>query len=414
MLYTCLLLKFTEFVDARSALAPAPLPEGEGITLSVRKRTLPLNLLIGTFFAVACASPIAAHAHEIRPAVVTAVVGEAALTVAISANFEAMLAGIGSAHRDTDDSPNANIYNALRALPPSGLEAAIRRDIGAASARIQTSFDGRPVTLVLQSVAVRDEIDARLARLTTVTLTAPLPAAAREFEFSWPAGYGACFLKARRAGDTAFQSQWLSAGGAAKPISLIGTSAPASRAETMIRYLKLGFTHILPKGLDHILFVLGLFLLSPRLKPLLIQVSAFTLAHSITLALAMYGVIRLSPAIVEPLIAASIAYVAVENVLTPRLHAWRTLVVFGFGLLHGLGFAGVLTGLGLPREEFVSALIAFNVGVEFGQLTVIALAFLAVGAWFRQRDWYRSRVTVPASLAIACIGAYWTVQRAFA
>lgn len=128
MLYTCLLLKFTEFVDARSALTPAPLPEGEGITLSVRKRTLPLNLLIGTFFAVACVSPIAAHAHEIRPAVVTAVVGEATLTVAISANFEAMLAGIGSAHRDTDDSPNANIYNALRALPPSGLEAAIRRD----------------------------------------------------------------------------------------------------------------------------------------------------------------------------------------------------------------------------------------------------------------------------------------------
>src|SRR6185436_10418310 len=131
-----------------------------------------------------------------------------------------------------------------------------------------------------------------------------------------------------------------------------------------------------PLGLDHILFVLGMFLLSPRLKPVLSQVTAFTLAHSITLGLAMYGVLALSPRIVEPLIALSIAWIAVENLTTTTLRPWRIAVVFGFGLLHGMGFAGVLHELGLPRAEFLPALVSFNVGVECGQLLVIGVAYL--------------------------------------
>jgi hypothetical protein len=122
-------------------------------------------------------------------------------------------------------------------------------------------------------------------------------------------------------------------------------------------------------------------------------------------------VIALSPAIVEPLIAASIVAVAVENLLTARLHAWRVFVVFGFGLLHGLGFAGVLTEIGLPRNEFITGLIAFNVGVEGGQLSVIALAWASFGYWFRERPWYRTRIVLPMSAAIALTGAYWMVER---
>ncbi len=140
--------------------------------------------------------------------------------------------------------------------------------------------------------------------------------------------------------------------------------------------------------------------------------TAFTLAHTITLAMSIYGLISLSPAIVEPLIAASIVYVGVENVLTRTLHSWRVVIVFLFGLLHGMGFAGVLTDIGLPESEFVTALITFNIGVEFGQLAVIALALLAVG-WFRQRDWYRQRVIIPGSAAIALVGLYWTLERVF-
>ena len=135
------------------------------------------------------------------------------------------------------------------------------------------------------------------------------------------------------------------------------------------------------------------------------------MAHSITLGLTIYGVFSLPSSIVEPLIALSIAYVAIENVLTSELHAWRPFVVFGFGLLHGMGFAGVLQEIGMPRSEFLTALVSFNVGVELGQLAVITLAFALTGLWFRNRSWYRGRIVVPASLAIAATGLYWTVER---
>ena len=187
---------------------------------------------------------------------------------------------------------------------------------------------------------------------------------------------------------------------------------PLTRFQVALQYLSLGFTHILPKGLDHILFVLGLFLLSTKFKPLLLQVTAFTVAHTLTLALTIYGVFTLAPAIVEPLIALSIAYVAVENLVTSELQPWRVALVFVFGLLHGMGFAGVLGDLGLPRSEFITALLTFNVGVEIGQLTVIATAFIIVGG-LRDRSWFRARVVVPASLAIAAVGLYWTVERAW-
>jgi hypothetical protein len=139
-------------------------------------------------------------------------------------------------------------------------------------------------------------------------------------------------------------------------------------------------------------------------------VTAFTVAHTITLGMTIFGVISLSPRVVEPLIALSIAYVAVENVFTSELKPWRLGLVFGFGLLHGMGFAGVLSGLGLPPSERVTALLSFNLGVEAGQLTVIAAMFLAIG-WLRHRAWYRQRTVLPISLAIAGVGLYWTVTR---
>ena len=160
----------------------------------------------------------------------------------------------------------------------------------------------------------------------------------------------------------------------------------------------------------HVLFVLGLFLLSPRLRPLLWQVTAFTVAHSITLALSLYGVVSLPASIVEPLIALSIAFVAVENICSTRLRAWRVGVVFLFGLVHGMGFAGALKDAGLPRGRYALALVGFNVGVELGQLTVIAAALAVVG-WWRRRDWYRRVIVVPASSAIAAIAVCWTIVR---
>jgi hydrogenase/urease accessory protein HupE len=181
--------------------------------------------------------------------------------------------------------------------------------------------------------------------------------------------------------------------------------------EVVSNYVVIGFEHIVPKGLDHILFVVGLFLFSLHLKPLLLQVTAFTLAHTITLGLSIYGVFSLPSNVVEPLIALSIAYVGLENCLSSQLRASRLVLVFAFGLLHGLGFAGVLTEIGLPRAEFLTALLSFNVGVELGQLAVILLCLLFVG-WCRGRHWYRKVIIIPGSLLIAVIGLFWTWERA--
>lgn len=178
-----------------------------------------------------------------------------------------------------------------------------------------------------------------------------------------------------------------------------------------IQYVVLGIEHIIPKGLDHILFILGLYLLSTKFKELLWQISAFTIAHSLTLGLSMRGYISLPSKIVEVIIAASIIFIAVENIVTKELHVWRPVIVFIFGLLHGMGFAGVLTELGPPKENFLSALIGFNLGVELGQLSVIALAFLLVGWWARNKSYYRKRIVIPASALIALVGLYWAIER---
>lgn len=176
-------------------------------------------------------------------------------------------------------------------------------------------------------------------------------------------------------------------------------------------YLQLGYTHILPKGLDHILFVLALFFASSRLKPLAWQISAFTVAHTLTLGLATLGLITLSPRIVEPLIALSIAFVAIENLVFRDMQRWRPLVVFGFGLFHGLGFAGVLRELGLPQDQLLPSLLSFNIGVEAGQLTIILAMWFALHR-FRDARWY-PLLAKGASAVIAAIALWWVVERVF-
>jgi hypothetical protein len=197
-----------------------------------------------------------------------------------------------------------------------------------------------------------------------------------------------------------------------QPLPLAGT-ARASAWTTAQRLLRLGFTHIVPLGLDHALFVVGLTLLSPRIRPLLAQVSAFTVAHTATLALSTGGVVQLPSRIVEVLIALSIVYVGVENLLRARLTASRLALVFGFGLLHGLGFAGVLRELGWPSRQRLVALLAFNLGVELGQLAVIAptLALLALAA---RSDALQRRLPTAGSLVIAALGLCMAVRRALA
>lgn len=176
-------------------------------------------------------------------------------------------------------------------------------------------------------------------------------------------------------------------------------------------YLKLGFAHILPLGLDHILFVVCLCLLNNKFKTVFWQATAFTVAHSITLALSMQNIIVLPAEIVEPIIALSIFFVAIENLLLDTLKPWRIILVFLFGLIHGIGFASVLSEIGLPRDKFLTSILSFNGGVELGQITVIAIVFGLLILPFGKKPWYRKRIVYPVSILIALIAAYWTVQR---
>lgn len=184
-----------------------------------------------------------------------------------------------------------------------------------------------------------------------------------------------------------------------------------SRTDIGLAYLQLGYRHIIPAGADHVLFILSIFLLSTNLSTVIWQATAFTVAHSITLGLAMYGVITPPAAIIEPVIALSIVLVAFENIITSTLHPWRIFIIFIFGLVHGMGFASVLIGLGLPEKEFLTGLITFNIGVELGQITVILLAYILFGKWFGGQPWYRKRIVIPLSCCIAVIAMYWTVER---
>jgi uncharacterized membrane protein len=176
-------------------------------------------------------------------------------------------------------------------------------------------------------------------------------------------------------------------------------------------YLKLGFQHIIPEGFDHILFVIGLCLISTNIKTILWQATAFTVAHTITLALTMKNIIIAPSALVEPVIALSIMFVAIENLIISELKPWRIAVVFMFGLIHGMGFANSLNEIGLPPNKFYTSIIAFNAGVELGQMAIIAAVFATLIIPLRHQMWYKKGIVYPLSILIAIIACYWTVQR---
>jgi hypothetical protein len=306
------------------------------------------------------------------------------------------------------------LAEALRGLPPGERAERVERLEELFRRRVRVLFDGEPVEFQIAfphagtALATSAPVPSELGLVARLEGRVPEAAASVALRLSraFPPLVLTVLYQSERTGVRLLGER----GVASEAVPLRPEPAQPDRLAVAGRYLVLGFWHIVPAGLDHILFVLGLYLLSPRLRPLVWQVSAFTLAHTLTLALAVQGVVRLPASIVEPLIALSIAWVAIENVVTSELKPWRPALVFGFGLLHGMGFAGVLGELGLPPGELVTALLAFNAGVELGQLSVILAAFALLGRMGRRED-YRRRLAVPASLAIAATGLYWAVER---
>jgi hydrogenase/urease accessory protein HupE len=258
---------------------------------------------------------------------------------------------------------------------------------------------------------VADVADARFDGIKATS--AQIPPRARTFTWRYAAARSTYALSLTNEGQNTAR-QWIECDAISAPFVLSSLVVPPTLGQTIRQYLCLGFTHIVPEGLDHILFVFGMFLLTKRARDVLAQVTAFTIAHSITLGLTMYGLVAVSPRLVEPAIALSIAYIAIENVFVADVKPWRVAIVFSFGLLHGMGFAGALRELGLPRSQFLPALVSFNAGVELAQLSLIAVMFATFAYWWRTKSWYRHRFVVPASLAIGATGMIWTFQRVLA
>ena len=429
---------------------------------------------VSTVLAVWLATALPVRAHEVLPAIADMEQIDGVLAFDIRLNVESFIAGIDLTDTaDTDDAPEAADYDVLRALAPADLATRFDAFWPDMAARVVVNIDGTAVVPTFVSIDVGAVGNVETVRETHLQFTAALPEGAQTVQIGWAKEFGTLVL--RQQGVDAPYDGYLEAGALTDPIALSGGDQ-ASAWQTFVNYIPVGFDHIVPKGLDHILFVLGLFFLSTRMGPLLTQVSLFTLAHTITLAAAALGYVSVPGSIVEPLIAASIAYVAIENIFMRNLSPWRPVVIFGFGLLHGLGFASVLGEFGLPAGAFVPALIGFNVGVEVGQLAVIAVMFLAVWQAIRvdrgmneanqgravyavliaatvavivwdptgladvlenqswvflapmlaifalcfvsismrdQVDAYRRIVSIPASVFIAIVGAYWFVERVF-
>lgn len=352
-----------------------------------------------------------AQAHEIQPAIADVSVDAETVTAVITLSVEALAAKVDlSTWANTDDDPNAAQYDALRAMSPADLETALRQDWNSLRDGFNIQAGGAPVVPEIAAIQIPEVGNLALTRESVLTVTGALPADGSDVTLGWAARNGPLVIRQVNAGDDAY-SDLLEDGQISEPLPRQGYAAETA-GSVFLRFIVQGFEHIIPKGMDHIVFVLGLFFFSIQMRPLLVQVTSFTVAHTVTLALAALGIVTLPPELVEPLIAASIVFVAVENIVRPQLGVWRTAVVFFFGLLHGLGFASVLGELGGGQAHFVSRLIGFNIGVEIGQLAVIAVAFLLVG-WFARAEWYRRTIAIPASLIIALIGVHWVMDRVF-
>jgi hydrogenase/urease accessory protein HupE len=387
-------------------------------TLANKTRGHPLwSVQLLMLWWIFSALPSPARADVVKPALVEISVNtNGTYHIEVRASLEALLTGINARYRNTQEAPTAAAYDELRVLPADELEIAFRPFESEFTQLVELAFDGETVPLSVTGLDIPEPGYPKVPRISVITLEGDIERTARSVTWYYPARFGDNAVRVRQV-DEANEKwhwsdwQWLRKDEHSAPFSLTELFTQQPVRQIITTYMALGFEHILPKGKDHILFILGIFLLSIHLRPLLWQATMFTVAHTLTLGLAMRGIINLPASIVEPLIALSIAYIGIENVFAHSLHKSRLVIVFLFGLLHGMGFASVLADFGMPDNAFLTALISFNVGVEFGQLAVIALAFLAVGMWFRDKPWYHTIIVIPCSSAIALTGLYWTWDR---
>ena len=335
--------------------------------------------------------------------------------IEIRASIEAILTGINSDYKNTNLAPQADQYDKLRQLPPKHLLAQFKAYEAQFLKSIQLKAGKTATSLDVDSVSIPEVGYNQVPRISTIVLKGQITSGTHSLQWFYPAKYSDYAVRLKQINLITQQWhwsdwQWIRNNQASQPFTLSISQAPTSIFNTIKNFIAIGFTHILPKGLDHILFIFGLFLLSKRWRPLFWQVTAFTVAHSITLALATIGIVQISAEIVEPLIALSIVAVGLDNIFRSQLSTHRILLVFVFGLLHGLGFASVLSEFDLSTTGLMISLLSFNIGVEAAQLFLLLCTWLCIGWWIKEPT-YRNVVIIPCSSVLSLVAFIWFIQR---
>lgn len=356
-------------------------------------------------------------ADIVKPSLVEiSVFADGHYSIEVRTSIEAMLTGINSKYKNTQDSPNAEKYDYYRVMESHELLNAFNGFRDTFTNSIQLKLDGKQIPLSISSVEIPEPGYTKVPRTSLIILQGKIDRSIKSISWYYPAAFSDNAVRVRQVDEENEQWhwsnwQWLRDDQWSKPFSLTEIFHEQSVWSVINTYTVAGFEHILPLGFDHILFILGIFLMSAHIRPILMQVTMFTIAHSITLSLAMLNIFSLPSNIVEPLIALSIAYVGIENIFMRKVKPQRLIIIFSFGLLHGMGFASMLADFGMPNNAFATALIFFNVGVELGQITIIALAFFSLTLWFRKKSWYKKVIVIPISALISIVGLYWTYDR---
>ncbi len=360
------------------------------------------------FLILILSSPL--RSHEIKPAVMDITIIEGNASIEFKLNAETVLSEIdASLYQDTNDSPQSQKYDALRALSTEEVEKMVIENENQFKDKIKINIGDETISFSLTNVETFQEINDEFPRDTALSIGFEIKDEPFTIQFEKELGPVVIRHFEDLSKESVLFTTYLQP---AERSSLISQQTRSSSLSTTIEYLVLGIEHIVPKGLDHILFIIGIFFYAIKFKPLLLQVTMFTVAHSITLILASFDLIFIPATIVEPLIALSISYVAIENIFQKRSTLLRYLIIFIFGLIHGLGFAFVLGDIGLNTSQLVLSLISFNIGVEIAQIAIIILASIIFIIPSRQ-SWYRTFLQIPVSILISMIGLYWFIERVF-
>ncbi len=352
--------------------------------------------------------------HEIKPSIADFTYDESSLNFKIRLNAELILSNIdASTITNTDSSSLSEIYDKFRILSKKDLEKMFQNSWSDISSNIDIKINNKAKKITLIKTEVEDIKNFEISRDTNIYFRVILDKNSEQFTFKWVKDYGPIILRENNNNklEDELVTEYLQSGIESSQFSFKENNF-SKTFNSFAKFFVLGIQHIIPKGLDHILFIFGLFLFSSSLKKLISQITIFTIAHSITLIFVSLSLMRINPQIVEPIIALSIVYIGLENIFKKYIKEYlRYVVILFFGLLHGLGFALVLSDIGYKSSDLFVNLISFNFGIEVAQISIVLVLYLLIALNFAKNKNYRIYFQIPSSILISSIGLYWFFER---